>query len=115
MQIEFKPERQEPPRKGFLFLDKVQLNPGINEVPDEIQAHPSYQKLIEQGAIIVLSLSPQTAQSFASLVKMSVKEAEPIIAKTSDRVLLNKWFGEDERKGILDAIEKRLEELNGGN
>ncbi|MBP0021037.1 MAG: hypothetical protein J7647_26220 [Cyanobacteria bacterium SBLK] len=111
MQIEFKPDRQEPSRKGSLSLDKVQLNPGINEVPDEITNHPFYHKLLKQGAIVVLS--PLLPQSFESLAKMSVKEAEPIITKTSDRELLKKWLEKDDRKGITEAIEKRLEELDG--
>jgi hypothetical protein len=51
-------------------------------------------------------------QAESELAKLNVKDATALIEQTVDGDLLAKWQGEDQRKGVQDAITKRLEALD---
>lgn len=51
-------------------------------------------------------------QPDSEIGKLNVKDAGELIAQTSDAELLAKWAAEDTRKGVQDAITKRLADLD---
>lgn len=96
------PENLPPPADALL--------PGINEVDEaewaKAEKIPVIQHLIKDG-----TLKPQKGKSAADLSQLKAPEAIELVKNTVDRELLEGWFANEQRKGVLEAIEAQLEEI----
>jgi hypothetical protein len=90
------------------------LLPGINEV-DEAAWKEALKIELVRDFVRLGVLKPQTpaagAQESAGLAAMKAPEAIAVVKKTVDRDLLEKWYADEQRKGVLEAIEAQLEEI----
>jgi hypothetical protein len=86
------------------------LLPGINEVDEaewaKAEKIPVVQHMIKEG-----TLKPQKGKSAADLSQLKAPEAIELVENTVDRELLEGWFANEQRKGVLEAIEAQLEEI----
>ncbi|HEX5034650.1 MAG TPA: hypothetical protein VFW62_09235 [bacterium] len=107
---------------------EMRLIPGMNDVPErvwnEVKDHPLVKMRVEKGLI---SLRPQQKAKLAgdgestgqddngdgltSLGEFSAKEAEALVKETFDLPTLERWQGEETRKGVLKAIEAQIDSL----
>lgn len=117
--ISYRPENESPPRSGLLrFSDKngkFTLYPGTRSYPEEIRNHPDYARYVKVGAIVEKTpedLKP--AGVVATIADLSIDDALPIIERESNLKLLNSWRDNDARKGIKNAISRRIQEVENG-
>lgn len=84
------------------------LYPGINEVDEkawaEAEKHPGVQYLIKSGVFKVRRTS-------AEIASLAPKDAVELIRATIDQGLLEKWFEQEKRKQVLDAILAQLDTI----
>ncbi|NEZ65525.1 hypothetical protein D0962_22635 [Leptolyngbyaceae cyanobacterium CCMR0082] len=133
--VYYKPHLDNPPRTGVLRLDSVKLEPTpkggvpvVNNLTDELlailQAHPSYQRRISSGAIVLPASASEKIEpdqiDYSSLDDLSGFNiegdkdnvgAEDIVAATSDLDVLSRWLEAEARKTLQAIIEARIEEL----
>lgn len=113
--------------------ETVIFKPGVNEVSKEswekIIEDPSIKQKISAGFLVVmhhrdhevqkaqLSIEPSVAREELevdeTLDKLNAHEAASIIETTFDFELLQKWKALEERKGVLKAIDKQLDIIEG--
>jgi hypothetical protein len=88
----------EPPNDALL--------PGINEVDAEEWAKaekiPLVQHYLEEGILKVRRQAPE-------LTQLKPKEAHDLVRRTVDRTLLEKWYGTEKRRDVLEAIERQIQ------
>lgn len=89
------------------------LMPGHNEVDEaawkkaqEIELVRDYVRL---GVLKPKATAPAAPGAQTTIATMKAGEAIEVVKKTVDKELLERWYAEDQRKGVLDAIEKQLE------
>lgn len=137
MQIIYRPQNEQPPRKGDWICDRVQFQPGPNQVDAKtyarLQKLSAFQAAVELGAIVlpvdavvhdsdpepvvVEVIDPTKSDAelprvFTSLSSMTVAESEPLIQKTTDLEQLNYWLEESSRKTLTELLEDRIAELS---
>lgn len=87
------------------------LLPGVNEVDpkawEAFISNPAQRFLLESGELEVV----EEAKTLADLAKLSVKEAIAMVKETFRKDLLDRWAEAEERKTVLDAIEKQYDAL----
>lgn len=122
--IFFFPEKQTPPRKGMLFLGKARLNPGRNTYKAEeyklLEDHPSYQRLIDLGAVEVIATTEAKKDEETEIIisNLNVRQAEKIIVRELDKKQLEKWQDQETkikgRETVLNAIARQINTINLG-
>lgn len=92
------------------------LMPGHNEVDEtawkkalEIEL---VRDLVRMGVLKPKVTPPAATGAQTTIAAMKATEAIEVVKKTVDKDLLERWYAEDQRKGVLDAIEKQLEAVN---
>lgn len=92
---------------------QLDLVPGLNEVTAEQLAealkYPTIKARIDAGTLVVVDETAAPAGTKAGTVAEAVK----LIEETEDPALLEQWAAQDERKGVQEAITKRLDALKG--
>jgi hypothetical protein len=90
------------------------LLPGINEVDEAAWKEALKIELVRDFVRLGL-LKPQApaagTQDAAGLAAMKAPEAIATVKKTVDKDLLEKWYADEQRKGVLEVIEAQLEEI----
>lgn len=125
-------------RKGSALVGTgvgLRLVPGVNFVPDEAWKHardnPSVKIWLDAGILTVgkVKLPPEEFPTDpivsdrdgdepagtpppADLRALNHKDCKVRILETADRALLTQWADAENRKPILELLEKRLAELN---
>lgn len=114
----------------------LRLIPGVNDVPEkvwnEVKDHPLVKARLQKGVIVPLpaakpmehapEANPSSGHSHSgdqgagadglvSLNGFGAKEAEALVKETFDLPTLERWAGEETRKGVLKAIEAQIESL----
>jgi len=99
---------------GHLIEKHIKFIPGVNEISNEdwkeIEKHPRIQKAIEENSIIVMSEADETEEKH-SLADLDIKEAAPIIDKTYNPDLLQKWFDSETRPGVKRKLSERIKKI----
>ena len=124
--------------KGGLQLPRLRLDDGTelgpfplrsgpdNEVPDEYWAvakeHPVLARFVESGDLVEAGVSaapaevevkPKATPSIPpNLDSMTAQDARDLVDGMDDAEVLSLWLKDEERKTVIRAIQKRLEELN---
>jgi hypothetical protein len=90
------------------------LMPGINEVEEAAWKEALKIELV-RDLVRLGVLKPQAPAAPVAgaqgLAAMKVPEAIATVKKTVDKDLLEKWYADEQRKGVLEAIEEQLEEI----
>ncbi|MEM9214070.1 MAG: hypothetical protein AAGD25_06950 [Cyanobacteria bacterium P01_F01_bin.150] len=119
------------PKKGGIRLprylnlttlkERIELVSGANHLDDSevkiLQAHDAYHRHSQTGVLTIVAPEVSTnAEDGApsDLKAYSVNDAEEIIGKESDTEILAIWRKRDTRKGIFEAIDKRVADLKAG-
>lgn len=107
-------ENKQPRIFGLGFYDAhgavatLKIVPGINEVDEatwaKVKDHPIVKFRVDEGIFHIRSGDSSTA-------KMTSSEAQRLVEKTVDSVLLNRWFAEDSRPSVRNAITKQLTKI----
>jgi hypothetical protein len=97
----------------------VDLKPGVNDIPSahwrEIQKIAVIGHHLKAGSLSTDDSSlPGADGDQANLAEMNIKDATRLISNTHDMALLDRWAEKEERKGVLDAIEKQQDKLKLG-
>lgn len=117
-------------KNGYWIL---RVNAGENEISDEqleeLKQNPTFHDMLPAFSFpgkteleeslggtkieqIQEPIKPPTPSSLQDLKNLSIREAEPIIEKETNLDLLALWHESDDRKGIKDAIDLRVEQLS---
>src|SRR5690606_28599282 len=94
----------------------VKLMPGVNQVDDEQWAKVKDMKLVKHllasGSLKIAEPAKEKGQGKAQSIKeMNAGEAIKLVDQTLDEALLAKFAGEEDRKSVVDAIEKQFKKL----
>jgi len=122
-----KVERKPDGSKGKPVCGKLLLRPGVNRVRksrwEQTADHPTIVAHLEAGTLKVNPSERETADrahapdALSGLEDLTVSKAKPWIARTDRVDVLTKWRTQEvkskNRSGILDAIDARLEEIEG--
>ncbi len=103
---------------------RTKLKPGLNVVDDETLAfakkHPHCKKYFEKwakgkgGRKVMLSVEGKAEEKqLTELDDLNVEEARALIAEEEDEMKLVFWSERDARKGVQDALGRRIAELHG--
>ena len=96
------------------------IRPGANAIKDsdwnELKKHPTVQKMLSAGFFkVLLDKDPPAKEEGADevfdLASVNSKKATEIVENTLDESLLTSWMQAEDRKGVLNAIEKQLEKI----
>lgn len=100
-------------------VTKLKLMPGVNDVDEKAwsKAKKNFEVEVERGELE--DLSSKVEDDFETgLGAYNVGDAKALIAETADEALLKEWrddeVGGKKRKGILEAIDSRFEEIEAG-
>lgn len=92
------------------------LMPGHNEVDEaawkkalEIELVRDFVRL---GVLKTKATAPAAPGAQTTIAAMKAPEAVEVVKKTVDKELLERWYAEDQRKGVLSAIEEQLEAIS---
>ncbi len=80
---------------------------------EELLEEPGPAARLSRGTLVVDD--DDDGGPLASLSGIKVADAGPIVAKTTDRAVLEGWRESAKRKGIKDLLDARLEGLDDGN
>ncbi|MBW4421786.1 MAG: hypothetical protein KME13_21630 [Myxacorys californica WJT36-NPBG1] len=118
----FRPEKLNPPLRGEQYYDRLRLNPGTNHrSEDEVKkllAHPDYAQHSEWGAIEVIEEKPTVPKKTtveSGLDKLSEEDAQKVIEATFDIPMLEGYLAKEQRKAIVNLLNRRITELKKGN
>lgn len=130
MQIIYRPEKEQPPRKGNWVCGFIVFRPGANEVSSEaistLLENPTFNQYVSIGAIElpVEAASAQPLSDFVEVVNatkslsdlsdlssLTTAEAKPVIAATDDLELLHRWQAAEDRVGVGELLSDRIAEL----
>lgn len=96
------------------------VRPGAWDYPDAdvavLQAHPDWAKYEGWGAVQLIEAleEVETSPSGDSLAALSVDDALLIVDNSSSLEDLERWKGEEKRKTLLNAIAKRIKQIQDG-
>lgn len=110
MQVIYYPEKQNPPRKGNIYLDDQLFTPGNNEVDESVIKHRSWSRLVESGVFKVVS-NPQPIEPKTRISSLTIEEATPLIEEETDVEVLKEWLEADGRTGIKTLINRQIKFL----
>lgn len=119
----FRPEKLNPPSKGEEYYDRLRLNPGTNHISsDELEkllAHPDYDQHSKWGAIEVVESKAKIekkvpTQGESGLDSLEIDAAQKVIEQSFDIPTLEAWLAKEQRKVLINAINRRIAELKKG-
>ena len=118
---------------GLPDASVIQFVPGINEFTKEqweiVGAHPEIKARmktevvdLKRGKVPMIEVLSETKKSDdtnkgdddnneGGIAGLGVKEAKNIIKETENTPLLREWLESETRKGVKEAIEKKLEKI----
>lgn len=96
------------------------LRPGSHAIPSKdweaVKAHPAVRAWLKQGRLVespgASAGPPEPPDRLTALRDMTIDDALPHIHGSSDPKQLTGWRYADRRKGIHEAIDDRLSELD---
>ncbi|MEM6836265.1 MAG: hypothetical protein AAF609_05370 [Cyanobacteria bacterium P01_C01_bin.120] len=129
MEITYRPQNEQPPRKGAWICDRVRFQPGPNQVDAKtytrLQKLSAFQEAVELGVIVlpvdaiahtsdpepkvveVIDVTKSDSR-LSDLSALTIAQAQPLIDKEDDIERLTQWHDADDRVGIKDLIDDRL-------
>jgi len=120
MLIIYRPERENPERRGSRVIDGLTLDPGTNTVDDDlvkaVADTDTYKQLLEWGAVSVHQPTETVApvSSTAELGGLNIESAQEVIEATNDVPTLEGWLKVETRKTVINAINRRITEIKEG-
>lgn len=96
---------------AFEFEGKAELEQSLKAAAGSSESTETNSTSTESSTptSVMGSLRPEEVET---LKPYTLTEADPIIEATSDLTLLAKWRQADDRKGIMDAIDRRMATIN---
>lgn len=95
------------------------MRPGTHTIPeahwDAVKNHAAVRAWLKSGRLVegaAVAEPPEPPDPLSALRDMTVSEAQPHIDASSNRDELARWRNADRRKGIHEAIDDRLAELD---
>jgi hypothetical protein len=135
MLIMFRPEKSVPERSGLVSFDGITFIPGLNrgitaETWDKIKDQDVVKQYLEWNALEVMKqdeqpvVDPTTATATAipadedphvnDLSGMSIENAQRLIEEVSDVATLEAYLQNEQRKTLVNAINRRITEIKEG-
>lgn len=134
MLIMFRPEKTVPERKGPVSFDGVTFMPGLNrEVAEDAWAKIKDQAVVKQylewKALEVINQGqqqevtkppdnsdapPTDPNAVNDLDGMNVEDAQKLIEEVDNVALLEEWLQKEQRKTLVNAINRRITEIKEG-